>query len=204
MKERKSYGRHTLLPYRRALNRIWKITFLLAIVLAAAWWWGPWKDQRDGLFSIDLIMFAAAGIAFVLTIFFLLARHMAYVQPYQKYIKVASPFLRMNISYRRMQGVRPVLVQQIFPKDEIRRSQLNALEPYYGKTAVVLELRSFPVNESLLKLLLPSWMFTSQFKGLVLIVPDWMKLSTEIDTFRGTQRKSIKDREWIQDSHTWK
>ena len=203
MKERKSYSRHTLLPYRRALNRIWKITFLLGIVLVAAWWWAPWDDQGDGLISIELMLLAAAIIAFIVTFVFFVARYLAYVQPYQKYLKLQTPFLRMNISYRRMRGVRPVLVQQIFPKEEISRSQRNSLESYYGKTALVLEMRSFPIDESLLKLLLPSSMFTTQFKGLVLIVPDWMKLSTEIDTLRGTQRKSIKDRTWTQESRGW-
>lgn len=203
MKERKSYSRHTLLPYRRAMNRIWKITLILGIVLAIAWGWGLWDDQGVVLVSADLLLLAAAGLAFVVTFFFLAARNMAYVQPFQKYLKLVTPFLRMNISYRRMRSVRPVLVQQVFPKEEINRSQRNTLEPFFGKTAVVLELRSFPINESLLRFILPSTMFSSQFKGLVLIVPDWMKLSTEIDTFRGMQRKSIKDRDWVQDGRVW-
>ena len=109
----------------------------------------------------------------------------------------------MNISYRRMKSVRPVLVQQVFPKNEISGSMRSTLEPYYGKTAILIELRSFPVNESMLKILLPSSLFSINIKGFVLIVPEWMKLSTEIDTFRGTQTKSIKDREWAEYNASW-
>ena len=99
--------------------------------------------------------------------------------------------------------MRPVLVQQVFPKNEISGTMRSTLEPYYGKTAILLELKSFPVSESMLKILLPSTLFSTNTKGFVLIVPDWMKLSTEIDTFRGTQTKSIKDREWAEYSASW-
>lgn len=184
------------------MNRTWKITFLLGLVLAFAWGWRLWETQTISVVSMDTLLFVSAVLAFSLTIFFFLARYMAYVQPYPMFLKVATPFLRFRISYRRMRSVRPMLVQQIFPKDEIRRAQFNALEPFLGKTAIVMELKSFPLKKSVLRAFIPSTMFSPNFKGFVLIVPDWMQLSTEMESYRGLQSKSIKDRNG-EGSITW-
>ena len=204
MAVQKSGNRHPLLVYKRSLNRIWKITFLLGLALMLAWGWRWWDTQNISIFSLDTLLMAAAVMSFALSIFFFFARYMLYVRPYPKYLKLVTPFLRMKISYRRMRSVRPMLVQQIFPRDEVRRSQLNALEPFYGKTAVVIELKGFPINETWLRVLLPSTIFSPNFTGLVLIVPDWMKLSTEMDSFSGTQSRSIKDRTGEQSITWWK
>jgi hypothetical protein len=203
VKERKAGSHHALLLYQRSMNRIWKITLLLGVVLAFAWGWGFWETKTISIVSVNTLMLAAASLAFMLTVFFFLGRYMAYVQPSQKYLKLVTPFLRMKISYRRMRSVRPMLVQQIFPKAESSRSLRNALEPFYGKTAVVIELQGFPISESRLRMFLPSAMFSRQFTGLVLIVPDWMLLSTEIDSYRGTLSRSIKDRSWSDSRKGW-
>jgi len=196
--KQKSSNRHVLLPYYRSLNRIWKICLLLGISLTTVWYLDLWNTQADAMIGLDLILLVAVGLSFILAVFFFVTRFFTYVQPFQNYLKFVTPFLRMNISYRRMKSVRPVLVQQVFPKNELRGYKRNTLEPYFGKTAIVLELKSFPVDESKLRIMLPSSLFSTHHKGLVLIVPDWMKLSTEIDTFRGTQIRSIKDREWAE------
>ena len=203
MKKRKPGSRHRLLIYWRFLNRIWKITFVLGAVLAFAWGWIYWETQTISLFSTDTLILAGAVVAFLLTLFFFLARSMAYVQPYQQFLKFVTPFLRLNISYRRMRSVRPMLVQQIFPRDEISRSQHRALEPFYGKTAIVMELKSYPISPALLRVFLPPALFSPQFTGMVLIVPDWMQLSTEVETFRGSQRRSIKDQAWMDSPDRW-
>jgi hypothetical protein len=110
---------------------------------------------------------------------------------------VSTPFLRFRISFRRMRSVYPVLVQQLFPKEEAKWTERNFLEPFYGKTALVMELKGFPLNPVLLRLFLPAQMFSPRTTGFVIIVPDWMKLSTELDSFHGAwlQRESLRRRE---------
>ena len=203
MKTSKSGGRHTLLLYRRSMDRLWKIILLLGILLAFAWGWTLWESRTISIFSTDTLLLAGAIVAFMLALFFFLARFRAYVQPYPKYVKMVTPFLRMNISYRRMRSVRPDLVAHIFPKSETSRSQQRSLEPFYGKTAIVMELKGYPLDQTLLKIFLPSVMFSPQFTGLVLIIPDWMQLSTEIESFRGSQRRSIKDQAWAEEMKGW-
>jgi hypothetical protein len=81
--------------------------------------------------------------------------------------------------------VHPTLVQQLFPPGESSWAQRSFLEPFYGKTAVVIELHGYPMSPALLKLFLPAQMFSPQFTGFVILVPDWMKMSTELDSFYG-------------------
>ena len=88
-------------------------TILLGIFLTAAWVLGIWSSQYYAMIGLDLILLVAAGLAIIFTMFFFVMRFFTYVQPYQKYLKFVTPFLRMNISYRRMVSVRPVLVQQV-------------------------------------------------------------------------------------------
>jgi hypothetical protein len=115
------------------------------------------------------------------------------VQAQPDSLKIVTPFLRFHISYQRMRSVRPTLTQQVFPPEKSSWSQRSFLEPFYGKTVLVVDLKGFPIRPGLLKLFLPDSMFARSTTGLVLMVPDWMQLSTDIDTFRGTwlQKESV-------------
>ena len=53
-------------------------------------------------------------------------------------------------------------------------------------TVVVVELISYPLNRGMLRLFLPKLMFSKGMPGLVFLVPDWMALSTELDSLQGT------------------
>ena len=117
------YGsRHPLLVYKRAMGRLWKLTFMLGAVLAFAWGWSLWESKTISILSLDTLLLAGAALAFFLTLLFFIARTRAYVQPTSKYLKLVTPFLSVNISYKRMRSARSVLVQQLFPRDEVKRS----------------------------------------------------------------------------------
>lgn len=194
MKARKSGARHPLLLYRRTMDRVWRITFLLGLILVATGWWALIRETEIFGISSDIWLFATAVVAFALSAFAFLARYMAYVQVHRDYFSVVTPFLRFRISFRRMRSVHPVLVQQVFPKEESSWAERNFLDPFYGKTALVMELNGYPMSPFLLRLFLPAQMFSTQSTGFVLLVPDWMKLSTELDSFHGVwlQRQSVR------------
>jgi hypothetical protein len=90
--------------------------------------------------------------------------------------------LKLNVSYRRVRSVRPGEVVQLFPPKEQSWSQRRFLTTFYGKTAVTVELKGFPLSQTLLRLFLPPALFMPKGSGFVFIVEDWMKLSTEFDT----------------------
>jgi hypothetical protein len=139
-----------------------------------------------------------------LTAFAFFGRFMAYVQPHAQYLSVVTPFLRMKVSYRRFRSVYPVLVQQLFPPKDSKWSHRNFLEPFYGKTAVVINLKGYPINPSVLKLFLPSQMFSPRTTGLVIVVPDWMGFSTELDTLQGTWVQQRQSGPRMPSSEDWK
>lgn len=187
MKAARAGNRHALLFYRRTMDRVWKSTLLLGIVLAASAGFALLRPTNILGLSSDIWLLVAAIVAFALSAFAFFSRWAAYVQAQPGSLNIVTPFLRFRVSYKRMRSVRPTLTQQLFPPEKSSWSLRSYLEPFYGKTALVVELRSFPLNPALLRLFLPEAMFARTTTGLVLVVDDWMKLSTEIDSFRGAQ-----------------
>jgi hypothetical protein len=66
------------------------------------------------------------------------------------------------------------------------------LDPFYGRTAVVVELSDYPMNPRIMRFFLAPQMFSPRSKGLVFLVPDWMAFSTELDSFWGAWLQSQK------------
>lgn len=188
--------RHPLLMYRRMMDRVWKYTLVLGVLLAAATRW-PLLRERDIFgWSSNVWIMAAALLSLIVCGFAFLSRYMAFVQIRENALMLYTPFLRLKISFRRIRSVHPVLLQQLFPPDKSSWSQRNFLEPFYGLTALVVELRDYPMNPILLRLFLPAQMFSPRSAGFVLMVKDWMKLSTEFDSLHGAwlQRQGTRQR----------
>ncbi|HEX9029015.1 MAG TPA: hypothetical protein VF823_07565 [Anaerolineales bacterium] len=185
MKPRKAGKRYTLLTYRHSMSRLWTATLLLGLVLAAAGGWSWFSGTPLISWDVETWLLVGSGVCLAFSLFAFLARGMAYVQAYADHLRLVTPFLKLRISYRRMIRVHPASVQQLFPPLEAGWAQRRFLEPFFGETAVVIELTSFPLAPALLRLFLPSMMFLHQTNGLVLLVPDWMAFSTELDSFQG-------------------
>jgi len=185
MKPSKKGSRHSLLMYRRTMDRLWKYTLLLGVVLIAAGWWSLIPPTEILGLSSDIWFFLTAFLALSISFFAFFGRFFAYVQARESYIHIVTPFLRFKISYRRMLSVHPVLVQQLFPPQESSWSQRTFLEPYYGQTVIIVEMRGYPLDPAILRLFLPRQMFSPRSTGLVLLIADWMKFSTEIDSLHG-------------------
>jgi len=183
-------SRHPLLMYRRTMDRVWKYTLALGLILTAATW-PPLLRETEilGISSRTWILITAL-ISFFVMGFAFFARYFAYAQARENALLLATPFLRLKISYRRIRSLHPVLIQQLFPPGDSNWAQRSYLEPFYGLTALVVELHSYPINPILLRLFLPKSMFYPRTAGLVLMVKDWMKLSTEFDSLRGAWLQS--------------
>lgn len=196
MNTQKAGNHYPLMFYRRTMDRMWKLTLALAIVLGLAGSFALTRPTKILGIHSDIWLIATALLSLVITIFAFVARYFAYIQPLPNSLKIVTPFLRFQVSYRRMRSARPLLVQQIFPKKEASWAQQSFLEPFYGKTALIIDLKGYPLNPVLLHLFLPREMFSPQSTGLVLVVPDWMEFSTELDSYHGAwmQRQSQRAR----------
>jgi hypothetical protein len=151
------------------MDRVWIYTLILAILLAAV---GRWSLLRETIIlglNSDIWFEAIALLSLVISVA----------------ANLATPFLRIKISFRRLRSVHPVLVQQLFPPAESRWAQRSFLAPFNGKTALLVEMRGYPMSSAVLRLFLPKAMFSPRSTGFVIVVLDWMKLSTELDSFYG-------------------
>lgn len=184
-KVRRAGSRHLLLFYSHSMDRVWKYMFALGAVVSLAG--GLALVAPGSLLDIhtDFWLFILAVSAFALSAFAFVARRMAYVQARDRYLVIVTPFLRLRVGYPRIRSVHPTLIQQLFTPERLSWANRRFIEPFYGKTVLVVDLHGYPLSPALLKLFLPAVMFSPTGVGLVLLVPDWIELSTDIDSFYG-------------------
>lgn len=185
MTPRRSGNRYPLLVLRRMWDRIWAPTFVLGVLLSITWWQSdsgnlPFIQSANNLW----VLFGAAMSLFI-GIFALFARNMNYIQPFASYVRIVTPFLRMNVSYRRIRSIRPSDMVQLFPPKTQSWGRRRYLMPFYSNTALSMELNGLPIPKSWLRLFLPRQFFIPKSTGFVILVADWMKLSTELDSLMG-------------------
>ena len=178
----RSGKRYPLLLYRRSMERLWSPTFLLGTVLALLWGWEKFSGINLLETQADALIFAGAIVALAFSLFAFLARSVAYVQVRANYFRVVTPFLNLKVSFRRIRSVYPTSFQQLFPVKEAGWADRRFLEPFYPMTAVVVELSAYPLSRGLLRFFLPRQMLLANSAGLVILVPDWIEFSTELDS----------------------
>ena len=188
MSRHKSGNRHDLLFYHRSWDRLWKPTFLLGILLGIVWWQAGTDQMTIVPTANNLWVLAGAVICLMIGLFALVARNMSYIQPQTTHFRIVTPFMRLNVAYQRVRTIRPVDLIQFFPPNEQSWAIQRFLAPFYGHTALAVELKGYPLSRSALRLFLPPQFFLPQATGFVLVVKDWMRLSTELDTRIGALR----------------
>ena len=188
MRSRKGGRRHLLLLYKHTMDRLWLPTLILGLVMALVWWFASVGDIPALQPPRDMWVFMGALVVLAFTLFSLLARNMSYVQAKEDHLRVVTPFLRLKISYRRFISGHPEVAHEIFPPTKLKKSERRFISPFYAHTAVVIKINEFPLPQSVLRLFLSNFMFTSKFTGFVFLVQDWIALSMEIDNLYGIWR----------------
>jgi hypothetical protein len=186
--------KYRLLLYEHMLNRWWPATLWLALIplinvgvlWSAQWYFTNPADNPLPVLSDQeaIILFIIAGVAFLFTIFLLIARKMAYIQLFADHMLLATPFMRLKISYKRIQRSTTTQVAQLFPPKSMSGHKREIIGPISGNTAIVLHLKSYPMPRSSMKLFLSPFFFYDQTPHFVLVVEDWMKFSTELESRR--------------------
>lgn len=185
MNETFSGKRQPLLMVRRSIDRLMFAMLLFGLLLLAIWSIPLLGGVGFISKTIQAVISVSAVVLIALSFFAFLARFRAFVQVKPSYLSIVTPLLQLNISFQRMRSAHPALIQQVFPPKEASWARRTYLSPFYGKTAVVLELSGYPLSKFLLRLFFTGEMFSPQNPGFVLLVPDWMGFSTELDTLHG-------------------
>ncbi|MGE5251673.1 MAG: hypothetical protein ACM3QS_15835 [Bacteroidota bacterium] len=176
--------RYRLLMYTRMLDRWWPAVLWLAAALFALAWAvrsyfpdpvAAWRWQTLGGVGV---------IALLLGLFFLIISRAAYVQPRGDHLRLVTPFLRLNISYKRLRRATSATMEGLFPYSSVSPWRREILEPLAKRTAIVVELNGYPISQSVLRLFLSPFFFKDKTPHFVLLVDDWMRLSSELETLR--------------------
>lgn len=181
----KAGKRHPLLLYTRMMDRWWSPIFWIgAAMLALAWW--RYQDLYLRLTaSWQWMTLAGAGALAILAALLMLAlRKSAYVRAFSDHFVLATPFLRMKVSYRRIRRTTSAQMAVLFPPARMPFLKRDAIQPLLHRTALVVELNSLPMPRSALRLFLSPFFFKDQTPHLVILVPDWMAFSAELESMR--------------------
>ena len=90
--------KYPLIVYRHMVNRWWPAMIAIGLGMFALAY-SEYIQPISQFMSWRWQLFAAiGGLAIVIGIFFWIMRFFAYVQPYPTYLKLVTPFIRINIS----------------------------------------------------------------------------------------------------------
>lgn len=177
--------RHRLVLYARMMDRWWPVLFCLGLAMGALAW--PFYSNLYSRLTAPWNWMTLAGVGSLViagSLVMLALRNSAYVQAFGNHLRLATPFLRLNISYRRIQRTTSAGMATLFPPRTLRGIRRDIAMPLLNRTAVVIEMHSLPLPQSTLRLFLSPFFFKDRSPHIVLLVDDWMAFSTELDSLR--------------------
>ena len=143
--------KYPLIVYQHMLNRWWPALITLGLGMFALAYseyihpmaqFLPWRWQ---LFA------GIGGLCVLIGVFFLILRYLAYIQPFPHYLKLVTPFMRINISYKRINRTTTTEMHYLFPRKSMSGWVWDIFEPLAGRTALVIELNGYPISPTLLR-----------------------------------------------------
>lgn len=173
--------RYPLVIYTHMMDRWWPAILLLGLALLGLSWavysWG-FEEWRW------LTLAGIGGLTVFAGLLFLILRKSAYVQPYSDHLKLATPFLRLNISYKRFLRATSANMGALFPPNSVSNWQAGIIQPVAKMTALVIELNAYPMSRSVLRIFLSPLFFKDKTPHFVILVDEWMKFSSELESMR--------------------
>jgi hypothetical protein len=119
-------------------------------------------------------------------------RKFAYVQLFPDHLRLVTPFLRLNISYKRIRKTTTASFGSIFPPSSVSGSRREIVEPLAKFTAVIIELNAYPISRGALTLFLSPLFFKDKTPHFVILTNEWMKFSSELESMK-TSGSAVTD-----------
>jgi len=176
--------KYPLIVYRHMLNRWWPAMIAMGLGMFALAYseyikplgpFLPWRWQEPA---------GVGGLAIMVGIFFWVIRYFAYVQPFPNHLKLVTPFMRINISYKRIKKTTATEMRYIFSYKSMSGWVREIFSPLANKTTLVIDLNGYPISPVLLRLFLYRFFFKDKTPHLVILVKDWMRFSSELESMR--------------------
>jgi len=181
----KTGKRYPLVIYTHMTDRWWPAIMLLGLALILL----AWPLYRDPFMRLAepwrwQAMAWLGGIVTLVSLVMASFRKSGYVQLFRDHLRLVTPFLRMNISYRRILRTTTVSMGITFPRKSISGWRRGILEPVASMTAVKIELNAFPLPLYVLRFFLSPFFFQDRTPHFIILVKDWMGFSTELESMR--------------------
>ena len=176
--------KYPLIVYRHLLNRWWPALFTLGLGMFALAY-SEYIDPMTQFLPWRWQVLAGIGVLAILVgVFFLVIKHIAYVQPLPGHLKIVTPFMRINISYKRFKKTTTTEMRYLFPRKSLSGWMQDIVSPLATKTATVIDLNGYPISPFVLRLFLSRFFFKDKTPHLVILVNDWMRFSSELESMR--------------------
>jgi hypothetical protein len=176
--------KYPLIVYRHMLNRWWPPMIAIGLGMFALAY-SEYIDPIGRFLPERWQLFAAIGVLSILVgVFFWILRFFAYVQPYPNYLKLVTPFVRLNISYKRIKKTTATEMRHLFSYKSMSGWIRDIFSPLANQTAVIVELSGYPISPVLLRLFLSRFFFKDKTPHFVILVKDWMRFSSELGSMR--------------------
>ena len=173
-----------LVVYQHLLNRWWTSMIAMGLGLFGIAY-GRYMEPIGPFLPMHWIPFVALGVlAIIVGIFFLIIRQIAYVQAFPGYLKFVTPFMRLNISYKRIHKTTTTEMKLLFPPKSMSGWMRDIFAPLATQTALIIELKGYPISPVILRMFLSRFFFKDKTPHLVILVKDWMRLSSELESMR--------------------
>src|SRR5258707_5326219 len=173
-----------LVVYQHLLNRWWTPMIALGLGMFGIAY-GQYMEPLGPFLPMRWIPLVVIGVlAIIVGIFFLIIRQIAYVQAFPGYLKFVTPFMRLNISYKRIHKTTTVEMRQLFPPKSMSGWMRDIFSPLASQTALVIELKGYPISPVILRMFLSRFFFKDKTPHFVILVKDWMKFSSELDSMK--------------------
>ncbi|MDP2777315.1 MAG: hypothetical protein Q8O48_06710 [Anaerolineales bacterium] len=173
--------RYPLVIYTHMIDRWWPAIFALGFALLGV----AWAIYNRGFEQWRWLGMAGMGGLNIFVGFLLwIVRKSAYVQVFNDHLRLATPFLRLNISYKRMRRTVSTNMGALFPPNSLSKWPAGIIQPIAKMTVIVIELNAFPMPQSSLRLFLSPLVFKDKTPNFVILVNDWMRFSSELESMR--------------------
>ena len=173
--------RYPLVIFTHMINRWWTAVFTLGLAMLGL----AWAIYSWGFEQWRWLVFVSLGVFFVVVgLMMFLMRRSAYVQPFSDHLRLATPFLRVNISYKRFRRTSSANMGALFPPKSVSKNMAEIIQPIAKMTAIVIDLSALPMSQTSLKFFLSPLFFKDKTPHLVILVADWMRFSSEMDSMR--------------------
>ena len=176
--------KYPLIIYRHMLNRWWPAMIAMGLGMFALAY-SEYIDPVAQFLSWRWQLLAGIGILAILVgVFFLVIKQMAYVQPLPGHLKLVTPFIRINISYKRFKRTTTTEMRYLFPYKSLSGWMQDIFSPLASRTAMVIDLNGYPISPFVLRLFLSKFFFKDKTPHLVILVEDWLRFSSELESIR--------------------